>query len=260
MDDTRAVFANLRTIYDLCNPDRDGVIAVAEFRRIGQQHFGRTQVTALCLFVFVAISFYELMSASRQGLSQLCFKMLFGNAAKLCLLCSILCSKIFLIHCMPQIFARTLTTWLCGFQKRCRYACTGYLASFLSVLNVSTIASTLALALLAGLARQCLDRSRVSRAAPVSLLIIAEICLLCWHYARCFRVPNMPDFILSSPADSDSAFSGKEVYPTQSPLHHHHTGTPHTLPTLTVSLPLPLSTPSPSTSGYGCVSSTDYSR
>ena len=143
--------------------------------------------------------------AYQLGLRQLCFK--------ICPLCFLAMLQNFAYYApimlqnipnMPQNFCtnarRTLTMCLYSFQKRYIYACTGYLASFSSVLNVSTIASTLALALLAG----CLDRSRVSRgarhsrsAAPVISFIIAEICLLCLHYARCFRVPNMPDFMLA---------------------------------------------------------------
>ena len=36
---------NLRTIFDLCDQDRDGVIAVQDFERIGRDHFENAQVS-----------------------------------------------------------------------------------------------------------------------------------------------------------------------------------------------------------------------
>ena len=98
--------------------------------------------------------------------------MLFGNAAKLCLLCSN----------MPQNFARTLTMWLCSFQKRCIYACTGYISGLIFERPQCFHDRFYARARTASwLSSRGARRSR--SAAPVILLIIAEICLLCWHLA-----------------------------------------------------------------------------
>ena len=38
---------NLRTIFDLCDQDRDGVIAVRDFERIGRDHLENAQVSYL---------------------------------------------------------------------------------------------------------------------------------------------------------------------------------------------------------------------
>ena len=35
---------HLKTIFDLCDRDRDGCISAEEFRTIGLEHFGDTQV------------------------------------------------------------------------------------------------------------------------------------------------------------------------------------------------------------------------
>ena len=35
---------NLKEIFDLCDRDRDGYITAQDFRRIGKEHFGNTQV------------------------------------------------------------------------------------------------------------------------------------------------------------------------------------------------------------------------
>ena len=35
----------LRFVFNLCDTDRDGVISVEEFRRIGLDHFDRTKVS-----------------------------------------------------------------------------------------------------------------------------------------------------------------------------------------------------------------------
>lgn len=35
---------HLKTIFDLCDRDKDGCISAEEFRTIGQEHFGDTQV------------------------------------------------------------------------------------------------------------------------------------------------------------------------------------------------------------------------
>ena len=36
--------ANLKEIFDLCDRDRDGYITAQDFRSIGKEHFGNTQV------------------------------------------------------------------------------------------------------------------------------------------------------------------------------------------------------------------------
>lgn len=38
---------NLRTIFDLCDQDKDGVIAVRDFERIGRDHLENAQVSYL---------------------------------------------------------------------------------------------------------------------------------------------------------------------------------------------------------------------
>ena len=44
----------LRFVFNLCDNDRDGVISVDEFRRIGRDHFDRTKVSSLApLSLFV---------------------------------------------------------------------------------------------------------------------------------------------------------------------------------------------------------------
>ena len=36
---------HLRMIFDLCDTDRDGIITADDFRLIGHEHFGKTQVS-----------------------------------------------------------------------------------------------------------------------------------------------------------------------------------------------------------------------
>ena len=36
---------HLRSIFDLCDQDRDGVVSVEEFRELGQKHFGTAEVS-----------------------------------------------------------------------------------------------------------------------------------------------------------------------------------------------------------------------
>ena len=36
---------NLKEIFDLCDRDRDGYITAHDFRSIGKEHFGNTQVS-----------------------------------------------------------------------------------------------------------------------------------------------------------------------------------------------------------------------
>ena len=40
----RSSEANLREIFDLCDGDKDGYITALDFRSIGKEHFGNTQV------------------------------------------------------------------------------------------------------------------------------------------------------------------------------------------------------------------------
>ena len=35
---------HLKTIFDLCDQDKDGCISAEDFRSIGLEHFGKTQV------------------------------------------------------------------------------------------------------------------------------------------------------------------------------------------------------------------------
>lgn len=58
MEEGKSAVEHLRMIFDLCDRDRDGVITAEDFRLIGQQHFGKTQVSwqltqsaTLCSFV-----------------------------------------------------------------------------------------------------------------------------------------------------------------------------------------------------------------
>lgn len=58
MEEGKSAVEHLRMIFDLCDRDRDGVITAEDFRLIGQQHFGKTQVSwqltqsaSLCSFV-----------------------------------------------------------------------------------------------------------------------------------------------------------------------------------------------------------------
>ena len=44
MEEEGRFVAQLREIFDLCDADRDGVITTRDFRKIGQDHFGKTQV------------------------------------------------------------------------------------------------------------------------------------------------------------------------------------------------------------------------
>lgn len=44
MDGVKSGVEHLREIFDLCDSDRDGVITAEDFRLIGQEHFGKTQV------------------------------------------------------------------------------------------------------------------------------------------------------------------------------------------------------------------------
>ena len=45
MEEGKSAVEHLRMIFDLCDRDRDGVITAEDFRLIGQQHFGKTQVS-----------------------------------------------------------------------------------------------------------------------------------------------------------------------------------------------------------------------
>ena len=44
MEEGKSVSEHLKLIFDLCDADKDGVIAAKDFRVIGQEHFGKTQV------------------------------------------------------------------------------------------------------------------------------------------------------------------------------------------------------------------------
>ena len=39
----------LRVIFDLCDSDKDGFISVDDFRRLGSEHFDKTQVSIVPL-------------------------------------------------------------------------------------------------------------------------------------------------------------------------------------------------------------------
>ena len=45
MDGGEEALEQLRIIFNLCDSDRDGVISVDDFRRIGSEHFDKTQVS-----------------------------------------------------------------------------------------------------------------------------------------------------------------------------------------------------------------------
>ena len=40
---------HLKLIFDLCDQDKDGLITAEDFRSIGHEYFGRTQVSLLCV-------------------------------------------------------------------------------------------------------------------------------------------------------------------------------------------------------------------
>ena len=44
MEEGSQLSEQLKVIFDLCDADRDGVIAVEDFRRIALEHFGKNQV------------------------------------------------------------------------------------------------------------------------------------------------------------------------------------------------------------------------
>lgn len=46
MEEGSQLSEQLKVIFDLCDADRDGVIAVEDFRRIALEHFGKNQVGA----------------------------------------------------------------------------------------------------------------------------------------------------------------------------------------------------------------------
>lgn len=43
---------HLKVIFDLCDQDKDGLITAEDFRSIGQEYFGRTQVGLVCVFMY----------------------------------------------------------------------------------------------------------------------------------------------------------------------------------------------------------------
>ena len=44
MEEGESVSEHLKLIFDLCDKDKDGIIAAKDFRVIGIEHFGKTQV------------------------------------------------------------------------------------------------------------------------------------------------------------------------------------------------------------------------
>ena len=45
MDGGEEALEQLRIIFNLCDSDKDGVISVDDFRRIGSEHFDKSQVS-----------------------------------------------------------------------------------------------------------------------------------------------------------------------------------------------------------------------
>lgn len=50
MEEGNSAVEHLKLIFDLCDGDRDGVITAEDFRHIGQEHFGKTQVGTLLIY------------------------------------------------------------------------------------------------------------------------------------------------------------------------------------------------------------------